>query len=103
MNIKFLQNNKIPLVLALDVDGTRVYYNRKTNDSFDDSFEFVVEYATEEEAMEIVKEVIQVIKSEHEEPHHGVTWITTSLEVTEVSERYHYVVIEWKYRIRDIW
>lgn len=99
MNIKFLQKNKIPLVLALDVDGTRVYYEHK----IDDSFVFTVDYSTEEKAMEIVKEVIQVIKSEHEEPHHGVTWRTTSLEVTEVSERYHRVVIEWKYRIRDIW
>jgi len=99
MNIKFLQNNKIPLVLALDVDGTRVYYNRKTNDSF----EFTVEFATEEEAMDIVKEVIQVIKSEHEEPNHGVTWRTVSLEVMEVSERYHCVIIRWKYRVRDIW
>lgn len=100
MNIKFLQDNKIPLVLALDVDGTRVYYNRKTGSC---SFEFIVEFATEEKAMEIVKEVIQVIKSEHEEPHHGVTWRTVSLEVTEVSERYDYVVITWKYRVRDIW
>ena len=99
MNVKFLQQNKIPLVLALDVDGTRVYYERKTNDSF----VFTVEYATEEKAMEIVKEVIRVIKSEHEEPHHGVTWRTISLEVTEASERYHYVIIAWKYRVRDIW
>lgn len=99
MNIKFLQDNKIPLVLALDVDGTRVYYEHKKGGPF----EFVVEFATEEKAMEIVKEVIQVIKSEHEEPNHGVTWVTTSLEVEEVSERYDYVVITWKYRVRDIW
>ena len=99
MNIKFLQNNKIPLVLALDVDGTRVYYERKKGGSF----EFIVEFATEEKAMEIVKEVIQVIKSEHEEPHHGVTWETTSLEVTDSSERYQYVIIVWKYRVRDVW
>lgn len=99
MNIKFYQPYKIPLVLALDVDGTRVYYEHKKGGPF----EFIVEFATEEKAMEIVKEVIQVIKSEHEEPNHGVTWETTSLEVTDSSERYHYVIIEWKYRVRDIW
>ncbi len=99
MNIKFLQDNKIPLVLALDVDGTRVYYEHK----IDDLFVFTVDCATEEKAMEIVKEVIQAIKSEHEEPNHGVTWRTTSLEVTDASERYHYVIISWKYRVRDIW
>lgn len=62
MNIKFYQPYKIPLVLALDVDGTRVYYEHKKGGPF----EFIVEFATEEKAMEIVKEVIQVIKSEQQ-------------------------------------
>ena len=48
MNIRFLQDNKIPLVLALDVDGTRVYYEHK----IDDSFVFMVDCATEEKAMD---------------------------------------------------
>lgn len=98
MNIKFLQNKKIPLVLALDVDGQRVCYEK-----YGGSIVFKMYSISKEKAMEIAKEVVKVIESEQGEPEHGVTWRTVSLEVTEANERYDYVEITYKYRIRDIW
>ena len=54
-----------------------------------------------EKAMGIVQEIVKQIKSEHDDLKHGVTLVTTSLEIAAVNERYGYVCITWKYRIRD--
>ena len=98
MNIKFLQQDKIPLRLILDVDGQHVYYEKQGG-----SIVFKMYSISKEKAMEIVKEVVKVIESEQGEHEHGVTWRTVSLEVTEANEMCDYIEITYKYRIRDIW
>ena len=97
-NIKFYipEGVTIPLVLRLDVDGTDVTYRGVAS-----GFEFTVWHVDREKAMEIVQEIVKQIKSEHDDLKHGVTLVTTSLEIAAVNERYGYVCITWKYRIRD--
>ena len=98
-NIKFYVPDgvTIPLMLQLDVDGTDVTYKSEAS-----GYEFTVWLVDKEKAMEIVQEIVKKIKSEHDDLRHGVTWVTTSLEITAVNERYGYVSILWVYRIRDI-
>lgn len=98
MNIKFFQDDKVPLRLILDVDGQRVYYEKQGG-----SIVFKMYSISEEKAMEIVQEVVKVIEFEQGEPEHGVTWRTVSLEVTEANEMCDYVEITYNYRIRDSW
>lgn len=97
-NIKFYipEGVTIPFVLRLDVDGTDVTYRGVAS-----GFEFTVWHVDREKAMEIVQEIVKQIKSEHDDSKHGVTLVTTSLEIAAVNERYGYVCITWKYRIRD--
>ena len=97
-NIKFYipEGVTIPLVLRLDVDGTDVTYRGVAS-----GFEFTVWHVDREKAVGIVQEIVKQIKSEHDDLKHGVTWVTTSLEITAVNERYGYVCVTWEYRIRD--
>lgn len=97
-NIKFYmpKGETIPLALRLDVDGTEVTYKSEAG-----GYEFTVWYVGKEKAMKVVQEIVKKIKSEHDDLRHGLTWVTTSLEITAVNERYGYVSILWKYRIRD--
>ena len=97
-NIKFYipKGETIPLALRLDVDGTEVTYR-----GIESGYVFNVWYVDKEKAMEIVQEIVKKIKSEHDDLRHGVIRVTTSLEITAVNERYGYVSILWKYRIRD--
>lgn len=97
-NIKFYipKGVTIPLMLRLNVDGTDVTYR-----GVEDGYEFTVWYVNKEKAMEVVQEIIEQIKLEHNDLKHGVTWVTTSLEITALNGRYGYVSILWKYRIRD--
>ncbi len=97
-NIKFYipKGQTIPLALRLDVDGREVTYRSEAG-----GYEFTVWYFNRYKAMEIVQEIVKQIKSEHDDLRHGVTWVTTSLEITAVNERYGYVTILWKYRMRD--
>lgn len=95
-DIKFVTNGlSIPTELELEIDGEmRVTYKR-----IDGGFEFVVWEADTEKALEAVNDIIAQIKWEHDEPEHGVSWRTTSIEITATAD--WYVVIEWKYRVRD--
>lgn len=97
-NIKFCipKGVTIPLVLRLDVDGIEVTYRHEVG-----GYEFTVWLADKEKAAGIVREIVKQIKLEHDDLKHGVTLVTTSLEIVAVNERYGYVCIIWKYRIRD--
>lgn len=95
-NIEFYipKGQTIPLTLWLKVDGIEVIYNK-----VDSGYEFMVWYVNKEEAMKVVQEIIKQIKLEQEKD--GVAWVTTSLEITNVNERFGYTTILWEYRMRD--
>lgn len=96
--IKFFipKGQTIPTVLELRVDDISVTYERIKG-----GFEFCVWIGDRNKAVEIVEEIVAKIKSEHDDPKHFVTWRTTSIDVLEVSERYGYVRIWWKFYVRD--
>ena len=95
-SIKFITNGyTIPTSLELEVDGeTRVSYER-----IDGGFKFVVWETDSDKALEIVNDIVQKIKDEHDESEHGVSWRTISIDITATAD--WYCTIEWKYRVRD--
>lgn len=87
----------IPTDLRLYVNDVYVTYKR-----IPCGFAFRVSLKDENEAMEIVKEIVRQMKSEHDEPQHGISWRTISLEIVPQDERYRIdTLIEWKFRVRD--
>ena len=88
-NIKFYipKGQTIPLTLWLNVDGIEVIYNK-----VDSGYEFSVWYVDKEEAMKVVQEIVKQIKLEQDDLKNGVVC---------VNERFGYVTILWKYRMRD--
>ena len=98
--IKFYipKSETIPTDLRLYVDDTYVKYKRILG-----GFRFFVLTLDEAEALRIVEEITKKIKYEHEEPQHGISWVTVSLELAEQEEeRYRTnTIVDWKYRVRD--
>ena len=87
----------IPTKLTLLVDGEQVDYER-----IHDGFRFMIYDVDMETALDIVHEITDKIRWEHDESQHGVTWVTTSLEIVPQEERYKIgEIVEWKYRVRD--
>ncbi len=98
-NIRFYipESETIPTILRLYVDDVYVTYERIPG-----GFDFHVLTLDEDKALEIVKEIVQQIKWDHDEPSHGISWRTISLEVVPQDERYKIdTLVEWKYRVRD--
>ena len=99
--IKFYipKSETIPTELRLHVDDIQVTYYRIDHGY---GFRFEIYTIDDEEAMEIVKQIVKRIEYEHDDAPHGVTWVTTSLEIVPQEERYKVgTIIDWKYRIRD--
>lgn len=91
------KDETIPTDLCLYVGGVYVKYKR-----IQGGFRFHISLDDEEKAMEIAKEIIQQMKLDHDEPQHGVSWRTVSIEVVPQEERYKFgTIIDWKYRVRD--
>ena len=91
------QDESIPTDLRLYVGDHYVEYER-TNGGF--LFKTLID--DEDEAMNVVQQVVNKMKLEHDESEHGVSWRTVSLGVVPQDERYSIGVwIEWKYRVRD--
>lgn len=87
----------IPTALQLYVGDVYVTYER-----IHGGFRFSIDTKDETEAMEIAKKIVWKMKSEHDEPQHGVSWRTLSLEIVSQDERYKInTIIDWKYRVRD--
>ena len=85
----------IPTNLWLMVGDVKVQYAR-----IDRGFRFEVYESDAEKAKEIVDKIIEQMLVDHDEPQHGVSWRTVSLEETEiVGDVIH--VYEWHYRVRD--
>ncbi len=97
-DIKFFipEGHTIPTVLELRVDDVSVTYERIAG-----GIEFCVWIEDIDKAVEIVEEIVAKIKSENDDPMHFVTWRTLSIDVLEEDTRYGYVLICWKFRIRD--
>ena len=85
---------KVPIVLEVEVDGESVTYKM-----VDGGIRFVVWISDTKKALSIVNEIISQIKAERDDPMHGVSWRTISLEVT--AEAAWYVCVDWKYYVRD--
>ena len=87
----------VPTDLRLYVDDVYVMYER-----IDGGFAFSIMLDDEAEAMEVAKKIVSRMIYEHDEPQHGVSWRTISLEVIPKNERYRIgTLIHWKYRVRD--
>ena len=98
-NIKFYIPNHetIPTDLRLYVGDVYVKYHR-----IDNGFRFEILLDDEKEAMKIAEEIVQKIKSEHDEQQHGVSWRTKSLCIIHQEERYKIgTIIDWEYYVRD--
>ena len=97
--IKFYipKDERIPTGLRLYADDVYVTYERTES-----GFLFRILTEDEKKAMEIAKEIVQIMKADHDESQHGVSWQTVSLAVVPQDERYRInTIIEWKYRVRD--
>lgn len=98
-DIKFYipEGETIATDLTLYVGDVYVTYERIKG-----GFAFHILLDDEEKAMEVAKEIVQKMISEHDEWQHGVSWRTVSLEIIPQEERYKIdTLIEWKYRVRD--
>lgn len=84
----------VPLVLEVEVDGEPVTYRM-----VDGGIHFTVWISDTKKALSIVNEIISQIKAERDDPKHGVSWRTVSIEVT--AETTLYVCVDWKYYVRD--
>ena len=85
---------KVPLILEVEVDGETVTYNK-----VDGGIHFTVWLDDTEKALSIVNEIISQIKAERDDPKHGVSLRTVSVEVT--AETIGYVCVDWKFYVRD--
>lgn len=97
--IKFYipKDETIPTDLRLYVGDVYVRYER-----IHSGFRFYISTMDETKAMEIAKEITDVMKREHDESQHGVSWRTISLNIVPQDERYKInTIVEWKYRVRD--
>jgi len=97
--IKFYipESETIPTELRLIVDGEYVWYER-----IQGGFRFWIGTLIEEKAMAIAELITSIMRWEHDESQHGVSWVTTSLEIVPQEERYRTsTIIDWKYRVRD--
>lgn len=91
------KDETIPTALRLYAGDIFVTYER-----IHGGFRFYIDTKDEAEAMEIAKKIVQKMKSEHDEPQHGVSWRTLLLEIVPQDERYKInTIIDWKYRVRD--
>lgn len=97
MSIKFFipSGLTIPTDLTLDVDGTKVNYERIKN-----GFRFIIFTESGDEAFNVVNQIIDTMISEHDESEHGVSWRTTSFKFFPTNCDFKHV-FEWTYRIRD--
>lgn len=98
-DIKFYipKNETIPTGLRLYVGKNYVEYKRIAN-----GFLFETLIDDEDEALEVVRQIVNKMKSEHDEPEHGLSYRTISLTVIQQDERYKIGTwVEWKYRVRD--
>lgn len=98
-DIKFFipEGKTIPTVLELRVNED-ISVNYKRNDK---GFEFCVWHVGIDRSIEIVNEIIELIKSENDDPKHSATWRTKSIKVVKADPRYGYVLIQWDFYIRD--
>ena len=85
----------IPTDLWLLVGETKVRYERILH-----GFKFEVYEADVYKAQKIIDKIIKQMLIDHDESHHGVSWVTTSLkEVFSYGIEMH--TYEWHYRVRD--
>ena len=88
-------NELIPTNLQLEVGTIRVRYERILL-----GFRFTVYESDAGKARDVVDEIVKQMLIDHDEPQHGISWRTVSLE--EVQNPWvgcH--VYEWFYRVRD--
>lgn len=86
-DIKFFipEKQTIPTALESQVDGVLVTLEGVpiTYEHIKDGFRFYVWTENRDKAVEIVKEIVAKIKSEHDDPKHFVTWQMVSIDVLE--------------------
>lgn len=91
------QDESIPTDLRLYVGENYVQYERTAN-----GFLFKTLIDDEDDAMKVVEQIVNKMKSEHDESNHGISWRTISLAVVPQNERCKIGTwVEWKYRVRD--
>ena len=100
IEIKFYvpKSETIPTKLRLYVGDTYVTYEQ-----IYEGFRFYIYTLDEEKALKVAEEITTQMKRDHDEPQHGVSWVTVSLELGfQQEDRYRAeTVVDWKYRVRD--
>ena len=100
-NVKFYipKGLTIPTDLIVYVGETYVKYNR-----IHGGFCFHILEDDEEKAMEVAKEIAEVMIYDHDEYEHGITLETVKFEIAEQDGRHKIGTdINWYYRVRDIY
>ena len=86
----------IPTDLMLMAGDVPVVYERIYS-----GFRFRISEDDEQKAMAIAERITQVMRSEHDESEHGVSWRTESLRIVSQEERYRSgTIVDCKYRVR---
>ena len=93
------EGETVPTDLRLKVGETDVTYER-----IHSGYRFYIHMDDEEEALKIAEQITQRIRNEQGEPQHGVTWVTVAMYVVKQEERYRIgTIVDWKYRVRDVY
>lgn len=82
-DIKFFIPEKQIISTALEGISVTLKGIPITYEHIKDGFRFYVWTEDRDKAVEIVKEIVAKIKSEHDDPKHFVTWQTVSIDVLE--------------------
>lgn len=91
------EGETVPTDLRLMAGDVPVTYERIYS-----GFRFRIYEDDEQKALEIAERITQVMRSEHADHKHGVSWRTESLRIVRQEERYRSgTVVDWKYRVRD--
>ena len=92
------EGETIPTGLKLYVGDIYVEYKRLDGCTF----RFWISTDDEKEALEVAQKIVNQMIADYDDPKHGVSRRTVSLEIVPQEERFRIdTIVDWKYRVRD--
>lgn len=92
------EGEKIPTGLKLYVGDIYVEYKRLDGCTF----RFLIGTDDEDEALKVAQKIVNQMIADYDDPKHGVSRRTVSLEIVPQEERFRIdTIVDWKYRVRD--
>lgn len=92
------EGETIPTGLKLYVGDIYVRYERLDGCTF----RFWISTEDEKEALEVAQKIVNQMIADYDDPKHGVSRRTVSLEIVPQEERFQIdTIVDWKYRVRD--